>query len=120
MSCLFDSLSRFVPDESINGQTLRHIICNFLHTNPMLIDDMNAETVIKEENGMPLEQYVANMRNSGTYGGAIEIRAFTRLFKLNVLVKSLPNRKNIEFIENPKFLWSVITWNGGHYEAVEK
>lgn len=120
MSCLFDSLSRFVKDERINGQTLRAIICDFLHINPMLIDDMNAETVIKEENGMPLEQYVANMRNPGTYGGAIEIRAFTKLFKINVLVKSLPNNKNIEFIENRDFLWSIISWNGGHYEAVEK
>lgn len=120
MSCLFDSLAKFIPDDRVDGRVLRDVICEFLKTNPLLIDGMNADIVIKEENGMELEAYIANMRNQGTYGGAIEIRCFTKIFKINVLVESQPNGKNIEFIENSKFLWAVLNWNGGHYEAVQK
>ena len=119
MSCLFNSLSRFVKDDRIDGAVLRKLICDYLETNPMIFDDMTAETTIKEENGLDIATYVSNMRNSGTFGGAIEIRSFTKIFKLNVLVRSLPNSKNIEFIENTDCLWAYITWNGGHFEAVE-
>ena len=120
MSCLFDSLARFIPDERVDGRVLRTTICDFLQTNPTLIDDMPAEAIVREETGMGLDQYVANMRNTFTYGGAIEIRCFTRIFQLNVLVESQPNGKTIEFIENPEALWAVVNWNGGHYEPVEK
>ena len=119
MSCLFNSLSRFINIESINGTELRRLICDFLETNPLLIDDMNTENIVKEETGMILQQYVNEMRHSDTFGGAIEIRAFTKLFKINVMVKSLPNRKDIEFIDNKDFLWAVISWNGGHFEAMQ-
>ena len=119
MSCLFNSLSRFVNIESIDGAELRRLLCDFLEMNPSLIDDMNAENIIKEETNMPLAQYINLMRHSETFGGAIEIRAFTKLFKLNVMVKSLPNRKDIEFIENPEYLWAVISWDGGHFEAIQ-
>jgi hypothetical protein len=119
MSCLFDSLSRFINIESVDGTELRRLICDFLQTNPLLIDDMSTENIVKEETNMPLEQYINFMRQHQTFGGAIEIRAFTKLFKINVMVKSLPNRKDIEFIENSEYMWAVISWNGGHFEAIQ-
>ena len=119
MSCLFDSLSKFIKDESVDGAKLRLLICDFLSSNPSLIDDMTAENIIKEETSLPIAQYIDFMRRSDTFGGAIEIRAFTKIFHINVLVKSLPNRKDIEFIENHEYLWAVISWNGGHFEALE-
>ena len=120
MSCLFDSLSKFVSDEKVDGGVLRHVICNFLSTNPSLIDDMNAETVVQEESKMKLGDYISQMRMGHTFGGAIEIRAFTKIFKLNVLVKSIPNNKIIEFIDSPENLWAVLSWTGNHFEALEK
>lgn len=121
MSCLFNSLSKYILDLNVNGAVVRNDICNFLATNPVLITpDIKAEEVIKDECGMDLEMYVSNMRDSNTFGGAIEINAFTKIYKLNVLVKSLPNKKNIEFIENLEYMWAVLEWGGNHYEAVDK
>ena len=119
MSCLFNSLARFVNIDSVDGSELRRLLCDFLELNPRLIDDMTTENVVKEETSMSLSVYINAMRRHETFGGAIEIRAFTKLFKINVMVKSLPNRKEIEFIENPEYLWAVISWNGGHFEAIQ-
>ena len=80
---------------------------------------MNTENGVKEETGLTLPVYINAMRRHETFGGAIEIRAFTKLFKMNVMVKSLPNSKDIEFIENKEYLWAVISWNGGHFEAIQ-
>lgn len=85
MSCLFNSLSRFIDDERITGDTLRAIICKYLETDPVLVIDL--KTVIFVETGLDVETYIRLMRNPSTFGGAIEIRAFTQIFKLNVCVK---------------------------------
>lgn len=117
MSCLFNSLSRFIDDERITGDTLRAIICKYLETDPVLVIDL--KTVIFVETGLDVETYIRLMRNPSTFGGAIEIRAFTQIFKLNVCVKSLPNGKRIEFVDDPAYKWCVLTWSGNHYEAVD-
>ena len=116
MSCLFDSLSKFT--DGMPSDILRNHICDYLQLNPTLMDNLRAEDVIKHEVGMTLKHYVANMRLSSTMGGATEIRSFTKLFKKNVLVKSLPNGKNIEFIEKPRYSWCGLIWTGGHFDPI--
>ena len=121
MSCLFDSLSRFVEAEDINGISLRTIICNYLSTNPsLLLDTEDLRTIIFIETGLEVDAYINQMRKQSTFGGAIEIRAFTKIFKLNVCVKSVPNNKRIEFIENPQYRWCVLVWTGNHYDASDE
>lgn len=119
MSCLFDSLARFIEDERVDGSVVRHTICEYLKSDPIMIDGMRASEVAKNETGFDLESYISNMRMGSTFGGALEIRAFTRIFKLNVLVHSIPNKKEIEFIENKRYKWAVVSWTGNHYEGVE-
>lgn len=115
MSCLFDSLSSFV---TLKSHELRQGICDYLQTNPLLMDDLNAESVIQNENGNSLENYVRMMRNQNTMGGAIEIRAFVNIFKINIKVRSLPNGKTIEFVQNSENPWQEIIWTGGHFDPV--
>ena len=117
MSCLFDSLSVFL--ENMTGEIIRSNICDYLDTNPLLIDDLKASDVVHHETGMDFNTYVNNMRNYSTLGGAIEIRAFTKIFQVNVKVISIPNKKNIEFLENPHFHWVVIQWTGNHFDPVK-
>ena len=115
MSCLFDSLSVFV---NIDSYTLRQVISNYLETNPILMDDLNAESVILYETNMSLSDYVSKMKNQDTMGGAIEIRSFINLFKVNILVKSLPNNKEIQFLYSPESIWKAIIWTGGHFDPI--
>lgn len=118
MSCLFNSLVRFIEDD-IDGETLRKNICDYLATNPrLMLDDTDIATIISAETGLGADDYIGLLRKSSTFGGAIEIRAFTKLFNLNVCVKSVPNNKLIEFVENPRYPWCVLEWTGNHYEPL--
>lgn len=129
MSCLFNSLSFFVNE---NSQQLRNKICDYLQENNELMDGINVETIIKYDSGKTLSRYVNDMRRTSTWGGAIEIRAFCNIYKKNVIVTNIRNNRNnkIEFINNStkEQLNNVsndtnnyhITWNGGHYEPVRR
>ena len=117
MSCLFNSLSAFVPEPP---QTIRQKICDFLATDPGLYDDLSASTAILIESGLPLAPYIARMRSPSTWGGAIEIRSFVLLWNHSVKVWDIRQRRWIEFptskggIENPY----AVSWTGGHYEPM--
>lgn len=116
MSCLFASLIRFTGET--NPEKLRNEICDFLQKNTNLTEDLKSEQVIEYESDKTLDDYVKIMRRPTTMGGATEIRAFCLLYNRNVTVKSLPNRKNIEFICNSNDDSTIhLIWNGGHYEA---
>ena len=101
---------------------LRQGICDFCETNPKLIDDMSFEDMIKYDSNssteLSLQDYVRNMRNTSTMGGAIEIKAFCVLFKRNAKIYSVPNNKIIEFIVNEKYPYITLRWTGGHYDPM--
>ena len=115
MSCLFDSLSTYVHTSPHN---LRNMICHYLETNPLLMDDMTAETVIKAECDSDFKKYIASMYNSSTMGGAIEIKAFVNMFRINITVVSLPNNKLIEFTSPGNEVVKKIRWTGGHFDPL--
>ena len=113
MSCLFDSLSTFV---NASPTSLRNMICNYLDTNPLLMDDLTAESVIKAECDGDLKKYTTSMHNPLTMGGAIEIKAFVNMFRINIIVLSIPNNKMIEFIQPGNEVTKKIRWTGGHFD----
>lgn len=78
MSCLFNSLSRHTGEPS---QQIRLKICDYLSTDPQLYDDLSASLAVKIETGKELAAYIQQMRSPSTWGGAIEIRAFVKLWK---------------------------------------
>jgi hypothetical protein len=94
---------------------MRRIICDFLEQNHVIIDEMTVSHIVEPES---LGEYVSRMRCEATFGGALEIRAFTKIFNLNVLVKSVPNNRNIEFLENENNKWIYLEWTGNHYEPI--
>jgi hypothetical protein len=96
MSCLFNSLSEFVIN--LDENHLRHIICNYLSTNPKIIDDIKTDQITQWENDTNLVDYIQNMRNNTTYGGGLEIKSFCNIFKVKVNVYC--DNKIIEFLPN--------------------
>jgi hypothetical protein len=81
------------------------------------MDDMSASAVVLMESGLELGPYVERMRWSGTWGGAIEIRAFVEIWRRPVRVLVVCTGKWIEF---PCDHGEVcrLEWTGGHYETV--
>lgn len=119
MSCLFDSLSTYLPNHSSNN--VRNIICDYLIQNPTLIDNIKADEIINYDSNISLEKYVERMRLSSTWGGSIEIKSFCNIFNINVIVVNIrDNNEKIEFLScdqncNKKI---EITWSGGHFERL--
>jgi hypothetical protein len=128
MSCLFNSLSRFTL--GVGSQELRHKICDYLakdslselnipNTCSIESNDIKPSDVAKLE-GMTLEQYITKMRLSSTWGGALEIAAFIRLYNMDVEVVNIrdKNSKSINFVVSGNTKKVRISWNGGHYEPI--
>lgn len=120
MSCLFDSLSTFLPNHS--SENVRNIICDYLIQNPTLIDNIKADEIINYDSNITLERYVERMRLSNTWGGSIEIKSFCNIFNVNVIVVNIrDNNEKIEFLSSNDECkrYIEITWSGGHFESLK-
>jgi uncharacterized protein YpbB len=115
MSCLFNSMSYFLPYSS---NEIRQQICNYLEENKPIMESMETKQIL----AMEKPNYIASMRQSSTWGGAIEIQAACNIWNLKIMVKNIRNNpvSNIEFIplhKNPARTIHI-SWNGGHYEPI--
>ena len=128
MSCLFNSFEACLKLYSISdsSNTMRQKICDYLLTNPILMDDINAETIISWDSNLSLKDYVQRMRLTSTWGGALEIRCFVNLYDFDVEVVNIRNlnlqnitlKQIIEFVK-PNTKGKIrITWSGNHYEPL--
>jgi hypothetical protein len=115
MSCLFNSLSYFI---NIDSYTIRQLICNYLQENKPIIDGLSTDTILEYENN----NYISNMRQTSTWGGAIEIQCACNIWKTRIIVKNYRDsvNTNIEFIPLSGNYEKTINiyWTGGHYEPV--
>ncbi len=117
MSCLFVSLDYFIKESSY---MIRQKICDYLEQNKPIIDGLDTKFILDMEN----INYIQNMRNTSTWGGAIEIQTACNIWNLKINVKDIRHshsqNNNIEFIPiNNSYDRSItIEWNGWHYEPV--
>lgn len=119
MSCLFDSLSKFIINKYTNKSTssieLRQLICDHLEKNPKLIEGLDLDQITMFDSNMKPNEYINNMRNPSSWGGSIEIKTFCEIFNVSVIVKY--NGKHIEFKSSkPKPNGVIyIKYTGSHY-----
>ena len=119
MSCLFNSLSNFNLNPEENSYIIRQRICDYLAGNPVLFDDIKAEDVIKWESNSSLSNYVCKMKNTSTWGGAIEIRCFCNLYNVNVKVVNIRDAKSTRILfEVGSYRTIQSSSSGGHYEPL--
>ena len=147
MSCLFVSIGTLVGRSHAR---VRADVCDYMQQH-MTTDHMglpfgawmgwqqeqeqeqeqdNATAVGEgESNSVPwnverAEAYVAHMRGSNTWGGAMEIAAATRIYACDIIVVSEVGgggrRVVAEFLAPPSLSSRprlTISWNGSHYQA---
>ena len=117
MSCLFISLDYFIKE---NSYIIRQKICDYLQQNNTIIDGLDTKFILDMEN----INYIQNMRNTSTWGGAIEIQAACNIWKLKIIVNDIrykhSQNNSIEFVPvNNNYDKSItLEWSGGHYEPV--
>lgn len=119
MSCLFNSLSHFIPQT--DPQAIRARICDYLQANSPIIDGMATHDVLLLDSGLLPEQYIGAMRASTTWGGAIEIQAACNLWNARIVVHDVRpgHGQTIEFLPVAALTSDKtfgLEWSGGHYE----
>ena len=116
MSCLFNSMSFFLDDNSFN---IRQKICDYLENNCIIIDGIETKEILAMES----VNYIENMRKTSTWGGAIEIQAACNIWNMSVIVHDIRNvrKDKITFIPLNGNINNTInvTWSGGHYEPIK-
>ena len=115
MSCLFNSLSHFVPQSSFD---IRQRICDYLQQNQPVIEGLDTSFILQ----LDTPNYIGHMRNMSTWGGAIEIQAACNIWNLRIVVHNHRGGQNsvIEFIPLHGNVERSISlqWTGGHYEPM--
>ena len=126
MSCLFNSLSYFIPQP--DPYAIRQQICDYLQANSPIIDGMNTHDVLQLDSSNSWEHYISAMRNPSTWGGAIEIQSACNIWNARIIVhdirhmgqmQSQDGPKTIEFLPIAAVTWDKtfeLEWSGGHYE----
>ena len=132
MSCLFNSLSHFIPQT--DPQTIRQRICDYLQANSPIIDGMATHDVLQMDS-KTTDQYISAMRSPCTWGGAIEIQAACNIWNARIVVHDIrsghrhrhgPGQghgQTIEFLPvstNAADKTFELEWSGGHYEPVRR
>lgn len=117
MSCLFNSLSYFIPQSSFD---IRQKICDYLLENKPIIDGLDTAFVLSMEQ----PNYIQHMRSTSTWGGGIEIQCACNLWDLRILVRNDRDSEHafIEFIPlSGNFSQTIrMYWTGGHYEPIRE
>ena len=121
MSCLFNSLSYFIPQT--DPQAIRHRICDYLQANSPIIDGMSTHDVLQLDSLNTYDQYIGAMRALTTWGGAIEIQAACNIWNARIIVhdirRAAQEQKSIEFLPVSTVAADKtfeLEWSGGHYE----
>ena len=128
MSCLFNSLSFFLNETSY---IIRQKICDYLMRNGKIIEGLDTNFILNLEGN----NYIQNMRNTSTWGGAIEIQCACNIWNARIVVRDIRNcnRNNRNINNNNKIeflplhaITSIhstlikldfeLEWSGGHYE----
>lgn len=116
MSCLFISLGTAI---GVDSTTLRANICDFLCSDPVLYDGIRVSMLLDDcETPSVLEDYVACMRSPNTWGSALEIECFCRMYRRRVTVKIETTGRKTSFgdFTDTRMPPIALRWDGGHYE----
>lgn len=116
MSCLYQSLHYFVPQDDV--QLIRQKICNFL-ASLETVNAKHAASYLLWESNMDLASFVSEHRLPNTWGEAIHIRVFCELYRMRVMVRVQANGGTpIEFIpaDGVYFRTIWIEWQTAHFE----
>ena len=117
MSCLFNSMSYFFCQDS---NTIRQKICNYLERGGTIIEGLDTKLILSFEQ----PNYIERMKNTNTWGGAIEIQAACTIWNTKIIVYNIRDTKRSKIIFAPYNNINCvncihIAWSGGHYKPIK-
>ena len=111
-SCLFSSVGYLIDHKNFNEETklqYRQLLVNYLEKN-------NFEQGILE---LPKEDYIENIQNPSTWGGAIELKVFSDMFQIEIASIDVQSNRVDIFGQDKNYPQRIyVIYNGVHYDPL--
>ena len=111
-SCLFSSIGYLIDNKNFNEETklqYRQLLVNYLQTNTF-------EEGLLE---LPKEDYIANLENPSTWGGAIELKIFSDMFQIEIASIDVQSNRVDIFGQDKNYPQRIyVIYNGVHYDPL--
>lgn len=111
-SCLFSSIGYLIDHKNFNEETklqYRQLLVNYLEKN-------NFEQGILE---LPKEDYIENIQNPSTWGGAIELKVFSDMFQIEIASIDVQSNRVDIFGQDKNYPQRIyVIYNGVHYDPL--
>lgn len=111
-SCLFSSIGYLIDHKNFNEETklqYRQLLVNYLEKN-------NFEQGILE---LPKEDYIENIQDPSTWGGAIELKVFSDMFQIEIASIDVQSNRVDIFGQDKNYPQRIyVIYNGVHYDPL--
>ena len=111
-SCLFSSIGYLVDNKNFSENTkyqYRQLLVNYL-------EDNNLESGMLE---IPKEDYIENIQNPSTWGGAIELKLFSDMLQIEIASIDVQSNRVDIFGQDKNYPQRIyVLYNGVHYDPL--
>ena len=111
-SCLFSSIGYLVDNKNFSETTkyqYRQLLVNYL-------EDNNVEAGMLE---IPKEDYIENIQNPSTWGGAIELKLFSDMLQIEIASIDVQSNRVDIFGQDKNYPQRIyVLYNGVHYDPL--
>jgi ubiquitin thioesterase OTU1 len=111
-SCLFSSIAYLNDKEHFNENSS-------MIYRLMIVDHINDNDISEDILGMPKADYIQNISESSTWGGAIELKLFSEIFKMQIASLDVESKRIDIFGEIENYNKRIyLIYNGYHYDPL--
>lgn len=111
-SCLFSSIGYLIDNKNFSETTkyqYRQLLVNYL-------EDNNVEAGMLE---IPKEDYIENIQNPSTWGGAIELKLFSDMLQIEIASIDVQSNRVDIFGQDKNYPQRIyVLYNGVHYDPL--
>ena len=111
-SCLFSSIGYLIDNKNFSDTTkyqYRQLLVNYLEEN-------NVEAGMLE---IPKEDYIENIQNPSTWGGAIELKLFSDMLQIEIASIDVQSNRVDIFGQDKNYPQRIyVLYNGVHYDPL--
>jgi ubiquitin thioesterase OTU1 len=111
-SCLFSSIGYLVDNKNFSESTkyqYRQLLVNYL-------EDNNIDSEMLE---IPKEDYIENIQDPSTWGGAIELKLFSDMLQVEIASIDVQSNRVDIFGQDKKYPQRIyVLYNGVHYDPL--
>ena len=111
-SCLFSSVGYLLDHKNFSETTT-------LQYRQLLSNHLESITIDEATLGMPKKEYIENIQNPSTWGGAIELKLFSDMFQIEIASIDVQSNRIDIFGQDKNYPQRIyVLYNGVHYDPL--